>query len=119
MTETERRTAVPMSEPQKIYANFAVGQVIHHRLFDYRGVIVDVDSQFQGTEEWYQQVAGTRPPRDKPWYRVLVHNSMGTTYVAERNLEADGSGEPVNHPHVSLYFTEFKDGIYCNWKMNN
>jgi len=98
---------------------FTVGQLVSHRLFNYRGVIYDVDPVFQGSEEWYEQVAASRPPKDKPWYRVLVHDSMGTTYVAERNLEPDGSGEPVNHPHVPLYFTEFKDGTYINWKMNN
>ena len=35
-------------------ASFALGQVIHHRLFHYRGVIFDVDPQFQGTEEWFE-----------------------------------------------------------------
>lgn len=119
MTQTHRYTAIPMTGPLRTYAGFNVGQVIHHRLFDYRGVIVDVDSEFQGTEEWYRQVAASRPPKDKPWYRVLVHDSAGITYVAERNLEPDNSGEPVNHPHVPLYFTAFKDGIYCNWKLNN
>lgn len=106
-------------EPRSLSAGFAVGQVIHHKLFHYRGVIVDVDSEFQGSEQWYRQVANTRPPKDKPWYRVLVHNTEGTTYVAERNLEPDSSGEPVDHPYVPLFFTEFKDGTYSNWKMNN
>lgn len=30
---------------------FSVGELIHHRLFAYRGVIVDVDINFQATEE--------------------------------------------------------------------
>jgi len=38
-------------------AKFSVGDVVHHRLFDYRGVIIDVDRNFQSTEEWYEQVA--------------------------------------------------------------
>jgi heat shock protein HspQ len=62
---------------------FSVGELIHHRLFDYRGVIVDVDQSFQGTDEWYQSVAKSRPPRDEPWYHVLVHDSEHSTYVAE------------------------------------
>ena len=39
---------------------FAIGQLVHHRLFDYRGAIIDVDATFQGTEEWYEQVAKSR-----------------------------------------------------------
>ncbi len=91
---------------------FAVGELIHHRLFDYRGVIVDVDRDFQGTEEWYQAVARSRPPKDKPWYHVLVHGSDHFTYVAERNLEADPITEPIQHPMLAQFFTHFDNGRY-------
>ena len=97
---------------------FKIGQVIHHKLFDYRGVIYRVDEVFEGTDEWYDLIARTKPPRDKPWYRVFVHNGEHTTYVAERNLEVDMSGDPVEHPFLPLYFDELKDGQYnrtSNW----
>lgn len=81
-------------------------------MFDYRGVIVDVDPVFQGSNEWYEQVALSRPPRDRPWYRVLVHNAVHETYVAERNLEPDPSGEPINHPRIDEYFDSFGNGAY-------
>jgi heat shock protein HspQ len=103
-----------MKEPQRVYADFAVGQVIHHKLFNYRGVIVDVDWKFQGSEEWYRKVAHSHPPKDKPWYRVLVHDTTSAAYVAETNLEPDPSGEPVNHPYIPVYFSDFKDGTYIN-----
>jgi heat shock protein HspQ len=61
---------------------FFVGQIVHNKKFDYRGVIFDVDATFQGTEEWYDQVARSRPPKDRPWYHVLVHGARHTTYVA-------------------------------------
>lgn len=93
-------------------AKFAVGQLVHHRRFDYRGVIVDVDPHFQSTDEWYESVATSRPPKDKPWYHVLVHGTMHTTYVAERNLEPDTSGEPIVHPMLERFFTHFEDGRY-------
>ena len=93
-------------------AKFSVGELIHHRLFDYRGVIIDVDAEFQGTDEWYKQVARSQPPKDQPWYHVLVHNAAHNTYVAERNLEADKSIEPINHPYVELIFDRFKEGVY-------
>jgi len=93
-------------------ANFAIGDVVHHRLFDYRGVIYDVDPSFQLSEEWYEAIAKSRPPKDEPWYRVLVHNGIHETYVAERNLEACTAGEPVSHPLVDTLFDEFVDGRY-------
>jgi heat shock protein HspQ len=93
-------------------ARFHIGQVVHHRLFDYRGVIVDVDPIFCGTDDWYDQVARSRPPKDKPWYRVLVDGASHETYVAERNLEDDSSGEPVHHPLVNEVFTGLDGGVY-------
>ena len=101
------------------HARFSVGQIIQHKLFDYRGVVVDVDPVFQGTEEWYEQVARTRPPKDHPWYHVLVHDSAQETYVAERNLKADNSGEPINHPYVPVMFSDFKDGAYVSERLTN
>ena len=93
---------------------FFIGQVVHHIKFDYRGVIIDVDAEFAGTEEWYQQVARSRPPKDRPWYHVLVHDSNQMTYVAERHLEQDSSGRPIDHPAVDLYFDGFENGVYIS-----
>jgi len=95
-------------------AKFSIGQLVEHTLFNYRGVIVDVDPIFQGTKEWYEQVALTRPPKDRPWYRVLVHNAVHDTYVAERNLESDISKEPITHPLIEIYFDNFKNGFYVS-----
>ena len=91
---------------------YSVGQIIHHLRFDYRGVIVDVDATFQGTEEWYLEMAKSKPPRDKPWYHVLVDQSLTMTFVAERILEADPSPKPINHPLVDQYFNRFEKGSY-------
>ena len=93
---------------------FSVGELVHHRLFDYRGVIVDMDRDFQGAEEWYEAVAKSRPPKNRPWYHVLVHGSDHFTYVAERNLEADDSLEPINHPMVDEFFSKFDNGRYIS-----
>jgi len=100
-------------------ARFTVGQLISHKLFNYRGVIFDVDPCFMGSEKWYAEVALTRPPRDRPWYRVLVHNASHETYVAERNLLPDESVEPVIHPLLDTYFTEFRGGRYISQLRNN
>lgn len=100
-------------------ARFFPGELIHHRLFDYRGVVVDVDPGFQGTDEWYQRMARSKPPRDEPWYHVLVHNGTHNTYVAERNLETDETGEPINHPLIERVFDSFEDGVYLKRSKSN
>lgn len=93
-------------------ARFRIGQPIHHLKFGYRGVVVDVDPHFSGTDAWYEQVARSRPPKDKPWYHVLVHDAPTMTYVAERHLEPDLSGEPVSNPGLAEHFDRFADGLY-------
>ncbi len=100
-------------------ARFSVGELIHHRLFDYRGVIVDVDRSFQGTEEWYQAVARSRPPKDQPWYHVLVDGSDHSTYVAERNLEADELLQPIEHPMLEHFFAGFEHDRYRRLERDN
>lgn len=100
-------------------AKFSVGDLVQHRLFDYRGVIADVDPTFQSTDEWYETMAKSRPPKDKPWYHVLVDGSTHSTYVAERNLEPDPTGEPVRHPMLEHFFAGFEDGRYISVDRTN
>ena len=91
-------------------ATFSVGQLVWHRLFHYRGVVFDVDPVFLGSEEWYEQMARSRPPKDEPWYHVLVHNAVHQTYVAERNLDQDDSSERIQNPTIEALFSGF-DGV--------
>ena len=93
-------------------AKFFVGQIVHHGRFNYRGVVVDVDATFQGSEAWYEQVARSRPPKDQPWYRVLVDGGEYETYVAERHLAVAPDTAPVSHPALSELFAGYKDGTY-------
>ncbi len=93
-------------------AKFFPGQLIHHLRFDYRGVVVDVDADFQGTEEWYEMMARSKPPKDKPWYHVLVDDADHMTYVAEQNLEADSTHNPIKHPALGQFFASFENGTY-------
>lgn len=98
---------------------FFIGQRIHHKLFKYRGVIIDVDPNFMLSDEWYEIMAKSRPPRDQPWYRVLVHNAPHQTYVAQRNLEPDPTNKPINHPEINYYFSEFSEGKYISARKIN
>ena len=94
------------------YPKFFVGQLVHHKRFDYRGVIVDVDAAFEGTDAWYEQVAKSKPPKDQPWYHVIVDGGEHLGYVAERHLEPDASGNPISHPAVDKLFNQFENGVY-------
>ena len=91
---------------------FSIGDVILHLKFEYRGVVIEAHDAFRGDDEWYESVAKSRPPKDRPWYAVLVHGADQQTYVAERHLEADASGRPVEHPLLHFFFREFSDGRY-------
>ena len=93
-------------------ARFSVGDLVYHKLFGYRGVIFDVDPRMMLGDEWYEAVALSRPPKDQPWYRVLVDNAAHETYVAERNLEADSSDAPIRHPLIEICFSGFSEGRY-------
>lgn len=100
-------------------AKFSVGELVYHRRFNYRGVIVDVDHEFQASDEWYDAVAKSRPPKDKPWYHVLVHDSEHSTYVAEQNLAPDDLSQPVNHPMLEYFFSDFVHGRYVRVDRDN
>ncbi|MGB0682975.1 MAG: heat shock protein HspQ [Magnetovibrionaceae bacterium] len=115
----ERPYSAVTSRPQRATeatALYAVGQLVEHELFEYRGVVVDVDPFFQGSENWYNKVARSRPPKDRPWYHVLVDGSDQRTYVAERNLKADLSGKPIKHPEVEDFFDVLSQDGYVGRK---
>lgn len=88
-------------------AKFAVGQVVRHKHFPFRGVIFDVDPVFNNTEEWWNAIPEQiRPRKDQPFYHLLAENSEShyVAYVSEQNLLADESDEPVDHPQLGLIF---------------
>src|SRR6187401_3760568 len=90
--------------PRHAEARFAIGDVVRHRLFDFRGVIFDIDPVFANSEEWYQAIPeDIRPSKDQPFYHLLAENSESSyiAYVSQQNLLADTLGEPVDHPAIS------------------
>mgnify|MGYP001353087365 CR=1 FL=1 len=99
---------------------FIIGQVVRHVLFDYRGVIFDVDPEFANTEEWYASIPEeARPIKDQPFYHLLAESNDVTyeAYVSEQNLLIDNSNEPVKHPLIEEIF-EGKKGS-CYFKPSN
>lgn len=91
-------------------AKFQIGQIVRHRLFSFRGVIFDVDPEFNNTEEWYNSIpAEARPRKDQPYYHLLAENDETeyVAYVSEQNLLEDETQDPVRHPQVRDYFAGF------------
>jgi heat shock protein HspQ len=96
-------------------AKFAIGEVVRHRMFPFRGVVFDVDPQFANSEEWYAAIPETmRPRRDQPFYHLLAENEDDSylAYVSEQNLTPDNSGRPVGHPQTATIFEGFTNGRY-------
>jgi heat shock protein HspQ len=95
---------------------FSIGQVVRHRVYPFRGVIVDVDPEFDNTEEWWQSIPEeVRPHKDQPFYHLLAENddTAYIAYVSEQNLLSDDTGEPINHPEVAQVFGEFLGDSYA------
>ena len=91
---------------------YRTGQIVEHLRFDYRGVIYAVDQQFSLPDLWYEKMAVSRPPKDAPWYHVMVDNAEMTTYVAERNLRLSDNYQQINHPLLGRYFDQFNGHSY-------
>ena len=102
-----------MKKPNQ--AKFSIGQVVRHRLFPFRGVVFDIDPEFDNTEEWWLSIPEDRRPRkDQPFYHLFAENAETEyiAYVSEQNLVPDDSGDPVRHPQVAELFEQDDNGSY-------
>ena len=96
-------------------ARFAIGDVVRHKIFDFRGVIFDVDPEFSNSEEWYLAIPeALRPSKDQPFYHLLAENSESSyvAYVSQQNLVVDDSDDPIEHPAIASMFDRVEDGRY-------
>jgi heat shock protein HspQ len=96
-------------------ANFAPGDIVRHRLFDFRGVVFDIDPVFANSEEWYESIPeDVRPSKEQPFYHLLAENedSSYIAYVSQQNLVADDDSGPVDHPQVDHMFDGLERGRY-------
>ena len=101
----------------KVYEKplFNIGDIVKHRIYPFRGVIVDVDPEFSNTEEWYQSIpAEIRPSRNQPYYHLMAENTetFYTAYVSQQNLVDDGENGPLEHPDLDEIFSGMEKGKY-------
>jgi len=96
-------------------ANFGIGDVVRHRIFDFRGVVFDVDPVFANSDEWYEAIPeDIRPAKDQPFYHLLAENAESSyvAYVSQQNLIADDNDEPVDHPAIATMFDRTAENGY-------
>ena len=101
--------------PLSSKARYAIGDVVRHKVFDFRGVIYDIDPVFANSEEWYDSIPEhVRPAREQPFYHLMAENgdSSYIAYVSQQNLVADGESGPIDHPSVDELFEAFAKGRY-------
>ncbi len=101
--------------PRLSRARFGIGDVVRHKIFDFRGVVFDIDPVFANSEEWYESIPpDLRPEREQPYYHLLAENGEGSyvAYVSQQNLLLDGEGGPVDHPSLDQMFDRFTEGRY-------
>jgi heat shock protein HspQ len=101
--------------PPIAHAMFSIGEVVKHRMLDFRGVVFDIDPVFANSEEWYQAIPEEiRPAKDQPYYHLLAENAESSyvAYVSQQNLVADDSDEPIDHPAIGTLFDRFDEGRY-------
>jgi len=99
-----------------ITTKYQLGQVVRHRIYPFRGIIFDIDPQFDNTEEWYEAIPeSVRPAKDQPFYHLLAENEETeyVAYVSEQNLLPDASGKPIRHPQVNDIFVRDDLGNYA------
>ena len=101
--------------PRHARARFGIGEVVRHRVFDFRGVVFDIDPVFANSDEWYQAIPEEiRPDRNQPFYHLLAESedSSYVAYVSQQNLLNDAESGPIDHPSVAELFEDFAEGKY-------
>jgi hemimethylated DNA binding protein len=78
-------------------AKFAIGQIVKHRKYPFRGIVYDVDPVFANTEEWWQSIPPElRPRKDQPFYHLFAENA-DIEYVAY--VRAKSHGRYIRRSH--------------------
>jgi len=93
-------------------ADYNIGQVIYHKHYNFRGIIVDVDAEFSGDDDWYEEHAKNKPSKDQPWYHVLVDDDSVMAYVSEQNICSDVSDLNVENPLILDMLASDENGEY-------
>jgi len=104
--------SLEVHSPRAVDVKFRVGQVIKHKLFKYRAVIVGWDERPRAPKDWF---SGAVPDKqmtsylNQPFYSVLIDTrdrAPQTTYVPSANIELLEYTRII-HPSLDDYFEHF------------
>src|SRR6202012_4932794 len=96
--------------PPLVHAQSSIGDVVRHRMFEFRGVVFDIDPVFANSEEWYESIpSDVRPRREQPFYHLFAESEDNSyiAYVSQQNLVEDADGGPVEHPGLEQVFEAY------------
>jgi len=101
--------------PSKI--KFRIGQVVKHKRYGYRGVIVGWDPEAKAPESWITENHGSnRSLRQQPNYAVLIDIRDRTIpqlgYVPETSIEIAPSSVRITHPGMEDFFESYDGAQY-------
>ena len=101
--------------PEQAEAAFSIGDVVRHRIFDFRGVVFDIDPVFANSDEWYESIPEPiRPIKNQPFYHLFAENAENSyiAYVSQQNLLSDREQGPVSHPGIGAVFEGWDGNQY-------
>ncbi|KAL5010203.1 hypothetical protein ScPMuIL_012508 [Solemya velum] len=109
--------SVEPRSPRPPEVKYRIGQVIKHKTWGYRGVIVGWDLVAKAPEAWFKEMHPKNKERwrQMPNYLILVDTRdrlvPQSTYVPEENIDIL-SNMQVFHPELEEYFEKFDGAQY-------
>ena len=123
-------------------AQFNIGDVVTHVDRDYRGVIIDVDANFQGDEVLLKEIASqmekietidfeeNKDPmsdniepspvdKEQPWYMILIDEQDVAAYMPENQLLKETDPSEIFNPLLDTIFHHNQNGDYQILKQLN
>jgi len=103
--------------PRPSNIKFRIGQVVRHKRWGYRGVIVGWDATAQAPASWIKDNHGENLHwRNQPNYAILIDIRDRTipqlAYVPEENVDLAPSAIRITHPGMEDYFEAFDGAQY-------
>ena len=98
-----------------VETKFSIGIIVKHKFLHFRGVIFDVDPEFNNSEEWYMAIPKEiRPRKDQPFYHLLAENKdiFYVAYVSEQNLLIDMDNSESSPPDINKIFSHYDGEKY-------
>lgn len=99
--------------PKIAYAKFAPGHLVEHKFLQYRGLVVDLDAEFDDSILAVTSVEAPTQNLDMPWYHILVEGEQHAAYIAEDNLIPADTLKPTKfeHPMLAEFFHHKGTGV--------